>query len=37
MNMLEELKINGERYLGVTQIGKIITEILEITKNINFL
>lgn len=34
MNMLEELKINGERYLGVTQIGKIITEILGLPKNI---
>lgn len=34
MNMLEELKINGERYLGVTQIGKIITEILGLSKNI---
>ena len=34
MNMLEELKINGEKYLGVTQIGKIITEILGLPKNI---
>ena len=34
MNMLEELKINGERYLGVTQIGKIITETLGLPKNI---
>lgn len=35
MNMLEELKINGERYLGVTQIGKIITEVLGLPKNIS--